>query len=1612
MSRKARKIALIVAGSLAGLFVLLFLAVIIVVQTDWFRNTVREKIVSAVEDATGGKTEVGSFSFDWTHLRAVVRDFVLHGTEPAGAAPLFRCRLLEVDLKLTSPFHHFIDIAYLGMDTPQANVIVFPDGRTNVPAPKVTQPSDKSGLETIVDLAVGQFKLTNGSLDFAQRVTPFSATGRNLRAQLSYNPLNPSYRGEISMNPLLVQSGNNPPVNVDVKLPLVLEKDAIQLDNARLTTPESEVVISGAMNHLAAPQTSAQVTARLALDEIKRAAGLTIPLDTGTGAPRFVTADLTATMDQNRIEVTRGHIVLGESNVQASGTLKNGAHPAGLRFQASLALGQLGKLLRVSAQPHGTLNAGGQATLTGNSDYRVIANLNGKGIGFRQGATKVSGIELNSTVTADPRLIHLGGLRVAALGGSLSGDASLENMAKFHVNARLDHFDIQQVARALSPQQLAWDGVVSGPVEAEGDVHAPQALVAHARLSIAPGRNGIPVSGQINADYDGPSDTITLARSYVAMPSTRVDLSGTLNHQIQVRAVTHNLADLMPSPQKPPVTFQSGGSAIVNATVSGKLTAPRIAGHVAMTNFAAADRTFNSFSADLDASKTGAAVQNGLLARGALQARFSGSVGLRDWKPENWEPLAVNASIQNADTRDLLALAGKSDVPVSGQLTASAQITGTVGSPRGSASLDIDNGTAYDEHFDRVQARVNLTDRTIDLPLLQIAAGPARLDANATFQHPLNDLKAGSVRVHLASNQINLQQFKALLKDRPGLAGTVQITADAAGRLQPSQAREEFQLVSVDGNASARGLQLEGKNYGDFAATAQTAGTLVSYNVNSNLAGSSIKVDGRSELTGDHNTTATAVINNLPIERVLALAGRRDIPAGGVLSANAQLSGTLKDPHATGNLTVLNGTAYQEKFDRLQASFGYSNQLIDLPSLTLAAGPNRVEAAGSFNHPPNDLQAGQARFHLASNNLQLAQIQALQQYKPGLAGTVEVSGDGAATLRHKDTPLISTFNGNITAKGLSVNRKPLGDLNATARTSGNDLTFHLTSDIAKSDIRGEGRMQLAGDYPLTAQVTFGNVTYSGLSAWFDSAVRPGVDALVAGQINVDGPAAKPDALRGELRVTTLDVHSTPVEGAAPRRNASLRNAGPILVTLDRSVVRIQSARLAGPFTDLSLSGTAALQGSRALDLRADGSVHLELLEAFDADVFSSGVIALNAALQGTMDKPAVDGQLKLQNASFNMMGVPNGLSNANGTIVFNGTEARIENLEGESGGGKVTLAGFVAYGGDTTNFRLQATGRHVRVESSAGVSVEANANLTATGNTTRSLLSGTVTIRNVALHSHTDVGSILSQTATPPAAPSAQTGILGGMRFDVRIQTAPDVQFETTLAQNLQAEAQLTLRGTPTNPGMLGRVNVTEGEVVFFGYKYTIDQGSVGFYNPQKIEPVLNIDLETQAKGVTVSLSVSGPMDQLKLSYHSDPPLQFSDIVGLLATGKVPTTDPVLAANQPPAPQQSMTQMGASAVLGQAVANPVSGRLQRLFGVTQLKIDPEIIGATNTPQARLTLEQQITKQLDFIYIQDVTQSNPQVIRIEWDINPTWTAVAERDIYGEFGVDFFYKKRFR
>jgi len=173
-----------VAIGAAALILLVLTATYFTVQTDWFRTFVKQKIITATEEGTGGKTELGTFSFDWSHLRAVVTDFTIHGLEPPGAAPFLHAPRVELRLRLFTSVHRPFELSYLAIDQPRANILVFPDGRTNIPTPAVKTKSEKTGLASVVDLAIGHFELNSGLATFNSQQQLLDVRADNLRAQL------------------------------------------------------------------------------------------------------------------------------------------------------------------------------------------------------------------------------------------------------------------------------------------------------------------------------------------------------------------------------------------------------------------------------------------------------------------------------------------------------------------------------------------------------------------------------------------------------------------------------------------------------------------------------------------------------------------------------------------------------------------------------------------------------------------------------------------------------------------------------------------------------------------------------------------------------------------------------------------------------------------------------------------------------------------------------------------------------------------------------------------------------------------------------------------------------------------------------------------------------------------------------------------------------------------------------------------------------------------------------------------------------------------------------------------------------------------------------------
>lgn len=1496
-----------IAIALGALIAVLAIVGVLLVRSAWFENYVKRTIITATEESTGGQAGIGTFRFEWRHLTAVLTDFVIHGTEPEGTPPLLRVARVQLKFRLFTSRHHLWDITYLGVDRPQANVIVYPDGRTNVPSPRKPS-STNSPLETVVDLAIGRFDLTNGLIEFAAQKQELNVHANNLVAQLSYNILTQEYRGQISLQPVYVVSGRNTPVNFTVNLPLLLSRNRIDLQGASIASSASAITLNASIQDLKNPKLSAHASGHIALADLKNVADVPLSLN-AKNVPAVMDLDATATTANNAIEISGLRLSLGRSNIQASGNLKTG-----LTFNSHLALAELGRLANQSALPNDMLNMSGTAQLDPQNNYQLRGNVT------------------NFDLRAPP-----------------------------------------------------YEGVLSGPIELAGNLSTGlRSLTAQGKVSIRPGSRGIPVSGNLTASYSGAHNDISVQRSLITLPHSRLSVDGSVGKQLNVAITTTNLDDLfaaLPLDSRPPVALH-GGQASFTGKVTGSLTAPHVSGHLTANRFSIADRQFDSFNADASLTKQLVTIQSGGLTRNAMQARFSGTLGLRDWKPLPASPLAMDASIQNGDLADLLALAGRPSANYSGQLSANASINGTFGNPQGAGSLVVTNGMVQGQPFDRVEAQVSLTDQLVTVPGAFVQLGPARLNLTGRYQHPRDSFSMGQLQADLQSDHIDLAQLNALQKQRPNTSGTVQVHASVAGNMSGT-----FQLTNVNGSASVRGLQSEGQTYGDLTANATTSGPLVNYSVTSNFAGSNVRIDGSTQLTGDHATTARANLGNLPVQRALAIANRADIPIKGLLSGTANFSGTIDNPQGSADLTLVNG--------------GIDDNAVD-----------RVHVTAQYDRPANKQAPGHLQFRLDNTNIDLARAKTLTEKQPGLTGRVQLSAAGALEIRDTEPRIVvRDFSGNIKTTGLEIKGQSLGNLTFAASTTGGRTNFTLNSEIAGATIEGRGSVQLTKDYPTDAQLAIENVTWAGLRPilGYQADEGHGFEAVADAQVSLNGPLMNTEQLRGSVQVTRLQV-SGAASAFGKVNSLLLQNQGPIAATLDRGAVKIQSAHLSGTQTDLQVSGTVPF-GDREMDLALKGNVNLAILQQFDQSITSSGNVVLAAGVRGSPAKPRLTGQVELHNAAFDYVDLPTGVWKANGVIALNGDSAVIRNLTAEAGGGQVSLTGSATLA-NTLRFGLQAKATRVRILVQQGVGVVASAGINLSGTTENSSISGTVTVDQVSYSAKSDLGSLLSLAAPPVQTPSAPSPLLENMRLDIRVRSSSALGVQSSVAQNLQLTADLRVRGSAAHPGILGRVLITEGKLVFFGSTYTVNTGTIAFYNPVRVEPILDLSLETTTQGVDVVLKVTGPIDNMKLSYTSDPPLQFQEIVSLLAVGSTPTSDPTLLANSPQLPAQNFQQMGESAIVGRALADPVTNQLQRVFGVTQFKINPAFTSGSQLPEAQLSLQQQISNNVTFTYVTGLNTANAETIQVLWTFTPQWSAQALRDYNGIFSVTLTYKKQLR
>ena len=915
-----------------------------------------------------------------------------------------------------------------------------------------------------------------------------------------------------------------------------------------------------------------------------------------------------------------------------------------------------------------------------------------------------------------------------------------------------------------------------------------------------------------------------------------------------------------------------------------------------------------------------------------------------------------------------------------------------------------------------IDATYTQRDGAVDMRKLELDSPASQLVAHGHLgAYPRTSPSAFAVEFHTS----NLGEYDTVLRDlglsRNGKTGTAALPVALAGRMdfvngfwagslvdphlsgdmKATQLAVDLAAISTTNSSQPQFLHLDSVDvFGRYSAARidLAHGVLRSGNAAIDLSGSLIA----ASIPATHG--GIAPVPSFDANSVLHLrlsAGKvglddlrpftgPNLPAAGSLDAQLQLDGLLHALGGSGWVEMDKGSVFSEPVDRIRAQGTLANQTINLTSVSVSKEAGKIAAAGSYN-----LSSHFFRLDASGAGIEVARIEALRRMGLAVTGKLGFTVKGEGTL---EDPRLEV---HATLPGLTLSGESLGNLELAAHTANRAVTYDLTTRLEAADFSAHGQTALTGDYTTQAKVEFSRLN---IDALFKLAHVEGLsgESALAGTVNVEGPLARPEELRGEARIQQLAVT---VDGV------HLQSEGGLHATLDHALIHLAPLHVTGEETDLHIQGSLSLKDKQELDAAASGTINLKLAETLDRDLTASGSTTFQVEARGPLMNPSLRGRIDFQDAALSFEDVPNGLSQLHGTLEFNQNRLEVKSLTAMSGGGLLSVGGYLAYQHGLFA-DLTATGTGIRIRYPQGVSSLADAQLHLQGQQNNLLLSGDVLITRFTVSPDLDIAALAAQTAAvetiaPLDAPSNH------IRLDVHIASSPQLNFQNAYAK-LAGNVDLRLRGTVASPSLLGRVSITEGSAILAGTRYELQRGDIYFTNPVRIQPSIDLNATARVEDYDITLGLHGTPQQMTVTYRSDPPLPEADVVALLALGRTGNQQRLYTQQQ----QQALANPTTDALLGGALNATVSSRVQKLFGAGSVKVDPNYLGALGNSTSRIIVEEQVGSNVTLTYATNVNTTAQQLLQAEIAINRHVSLQVARDESGVFSVVLKATRRFK
>ncbi len=1287
--------------------------------------------------------------------------------------------------------------------------------------------------------------------------------------------------------------------------------------------------------------------------ETTRAGSLDIA---GAGAP-LNHVRLAVNLDPQGAAIDEALVETGGSRVEVSGNVTNWDDLAlGLSAQISVDLEEAGRLADLDPLPSGSLNA--SVKVSGRADSpQVETSLSGDGLQWRS----IRNVQLAAELGWDSgsEQLTVNGLDIQSNAGSITADARLalaEQGGESRLNARLRSIDLAALGR-----ELDWPVLIASRLNSSVDANWPgvewKSASGKANGSLVatieePAADRLPVTGRFSAS--GSAGDLALNISELSTLGSRWSgsvslaeferLGGALEAGIDTAVLNPQLAAFLGGERDWPET---AGTVQLSVALDGTLEQPAVTTRLSAPNLEVGE--LDGVNVALNGLYTPDAftLDDLSVAWRGQELTASGSAGLSESNPN----LALEASLDSWNIESVLA-GLEIDIPASGAFSAEASISGTRAAPAAALSLNAENLAAYGEEFGRFTAAARYQGGIAELESARLdTPDGGRLDVSGRY-----DTDAKTYQADLRGDNVKLDTLT--LPGETPFSGTLSLSASGSGSVDEPrlEVKLDAEELSLAGRAVGA-LSLESSLDGD-TNTAQFR-----------APGLAVRAAATTRLNDPYDTEFTFEARNTDIS-ALAIEGPRGKPIAGRITAAVEGAAPLSDFLAGRiNATVEKlslETAGSELHTASPLRARLENRVLHLDSVSLATGESTVSASGSLpiKDPSGDREVR------VTGDLKIADILAFADTPEDLdlSGEIQLGGSIAGSLNEPLPKLeVSLTGGNLNHASLN---EPLSDIEAAlAYDAGLLRVEDFRATLGSASLEASGVAPLSEDQrgePARIEARLNEFSLGSLAD---------VPEQLTGTVSLRVSAETPDlahleSLRAEAVFEKLQVAAS---------GLNLEQPEPSRIQVRSGIATIENLALAGPETDFSVTGQASLLEDGEINVSLDGALDAAIVSLFAEDIQAAGPVRLELSATGKTRSPDVAGFLELKEGQIAAAGQDVTAENLDVRLDFTPEMLTISRFSGMLNGGPMSASGQIPLKEERReDLRLGLALRNGFFNIPDGLQTQVWATLMLQPADDEFELGGKIKILDGSYREPLEIqGQFIDFLSRPSfEMPPERSELLEKLNFNIEVETHNPVVVDNNLME-LSLESDLRITGNYYQPGMTGRLTLQEGGKLHLNERrYFIERGVVTFVNERSIEPDLDILARTDAANYEITLRLSGGADDYSATFTSDPPLPEPDIISVLLTGR--TLDQSRGAELNIATEQAL-----SYVSGRA-ASRISRAAEKGLGFTSVRIQPELVARDSDPGARLTVGQDITNDLRFVYSMNLVDPADQIQILEYD----------------------------